>query len=249
MSKRAMGKSISLRVNPRDCLSVLDIAEAVGIPTTSASFSALVSLAFSSLIETARKNGIIPDRDGFEYSEMMTPFEDRSHKRKLMFSDAMVGIGSRMHAPAAPGRMSVADLRNEPVRELPLYNPEGDIPFMRYNSNPSTWTPSEIKVELRRQSISLTKQGYKEPAENVVFDPSANPWKSPQPAQSEPSSASASATPPRVTIPGQREAYQDLQLLIAKKKGSLANSDIYWGTSDEVELQRLKKLIFSEDSE
>ncbi len=44
------GLAVTIRVNPKDCQSVLDVMEKLGINTTGQSFSQLVALTFSSLI-------------------------------------------------------------------------------------------------------------------------------------------------------------------------------------------------------
>lgn len=65
------GAVVSIRVNPRDCQSTLDVLESVGFNTRGLSFSQLVSLAFSSLLETQRLGKFIPEPDEFEYLNRM----------------------------------------------------------------------------------------------------------------------------------------------------------------------------------
>lgn len=83
------GKVISLRINPKNCLTVLDVCTAIGVTqTVGYSFGQLVSIALSSLLETVRQQNLVPTRSGFEYSEMMKPFENPSkrafaHKMEL----------------------------------------------------------------------------------------------------------------------------------------------------------------------
>ncbi len=227
------GKVVNIRLNPRDCLSVLDVAELTGTPTAHASYSMLVSLALAALLETARQQKIIPDRTGYEYSDMMQRFEGGGNrKRQLQFADTIHQMGSEIHVPSMRG-----DLRPEPsVVVLPPYDPEGDISFIKYKPNHLEWTPEERKIETNRQTISLLRQGYKMPGENVLFDPAAV-------------TPSGQTKHPRFTMPGQREAYQDLQELIAKKQAALTTPDIYWSEHDEAELQRLQALIFPEGVE
>lgn len=68
---------VRIRVSPKDCMSVVDAARLVGVPPERYSMSALTSLVLSSLLEVHRKSGLIPERSGFEYSEMMEPFRNR----------------------------------------------------------------------------------------------------------------------------------------------------------------------------
>lgn len=82
------GKVVRCRLSPRDCMSVVDVAAAVGVDTSGrVSFDNVVRLALSALLQTAREHQIIPEREGFEYSAMMQPFSGLSaHAEKLAFT-------------------------------------------------------------------------------------------------------------------------------------------------------------------
>lgn len=93
------GKVISLRVNPKDCMSCIDVLEAAGLPIKNMSFAQVVSLALSSAMETFRTQQVIPTRDGFEFSEMMAPFGGTwsgRHKQKLEVTKLVEGVGSEL---------------------------------------------------------------------------------------------------------------------------------------------------------
>lgn len=80
------GKIASVRVNPKDCMSIVDVLSKLGIATTNLSFSQATKIVLASALESFRQNGAIPNRDGFEYSEMMAPFavDDYStHAKRL----------------------------------------------------------------------------------------------------------------------------------------------------------------------
>jgi hypothetical protein len=101
--KLRAGEVVRIRVNPTDCLSVLDLLDVVGINYRAMSFSQCVSLALSSLLETVRHNGNLPHPDGFEYLQRMQPFRGHySQKKKLEITNAIHDIGSNFRAPAIP---------------------------------------------------------------------------------------------------------------------------------------------------
>ena len=54
---------VTVRVNTLDCLSMLDVLEVAGVKVEGMSFSAIVSLALSSLVSAARRGNIIPTPD------------------------------------------------------------------------------------------------------------------------------------------------------------------------------------------
>lgn len=87
----------AIRVNPKDCMSVIDVMDTVGINTEGMSFPAMVSLTLSSLLEGARASKQIPTRDGFEYSDMMEPFIGTVRtRRKLEITNALHQVGSEV---------------------------------------------------------------------------------------------------------------------------------------------------------
>jgi hypothetical protein len=86
------GRVVRLRLSPQDCMSVVDVAERIGMAPRGASFAQLVSMALSSLLEGVRAAEIVPRRDGFEYLEMMEPFKDQplqDRARKLAITKSM----------------------------------------------------------------------------------------------------------------------------------------------------------------
>lgn len=94
------GKVVRIRVNPTDCLSVLDLCEKVGIPTSGMSFSQCISVALSSLLETARVQKVLPQPDTFQFLNRMHPFMDTSHHRKkLEVARTISEMGATFRAP------------------------------------------------------------------------------------------------------------------------------------------------------
>lgn len=73
------GRVVRIRVNPKDCMGAVDVLKSLGLIEPGMSFSVVISTALFYLLKTARENGIIPNRDGFEYGEMMAMFKDQPH--------------------------------------------------------------------------------------------------------------------------------------------------------------------------
>lgn len=88
------GRVVRVRVNPPDCMAVLDVCAVLGITSQARfSFDQLVSIALKSLLEAARGHGTIPKREGFEYIKMMEPYMERvpgqDRARKLQLTSLM----------------------------------------------------------------------------------------------------------------------------------------------------------------
>lgn len=98
------GHVATIRVNPRDCQSVLDVLDAAGLPRKSLSFAQCVSLALGSLLETARRSNMIPEPDEFQYLNRMQEYMTPARRKKTVrIADALHNLGGSMRTPALPG--------------------------------------------------------------------------------------------------------------------------------------------------
>ena len=105
--QRRAGLVARVRVNPRDCLSILDVVQSSGIDIQGMSFSAITSLTISCMLESLRKQQVIPRNVGFDYMERMSPYiEGKSTSDKRAIT-----VGLYMKA-----------VRNEPLPEIPSTN-------------------------------------------------------------------------------------------------------------------------------
>lgn len=135
---------VRLRVSPKDCMSVVDAARLVGVPPEQYSMSALTSLVLSSLLEVHRKSGLIPERSGFEYSEMMEPFRNR----KGALRQKMTEVLYRGSVPTDEGTSSASG--EEKTEE------ELRAEFSELNDRWDTLTPKE---KLRYNYLNQTLFG------------------------------------------------------------------------------------------
>ena len=85
------GMVVRMRISPRDCMSILDAAEAAGMKADEFSFSALSSIVMSSILEGLRRSNTIPHRDGFEYLRMMEPFLNKKGAARQNMTAALYG--------------------------------------------------------------------------------------------------------------------------------------------------------------
>lgn len=88
------GSVVNIRVNPRDSMSVVDLVKQSGLAMEGMSFAQMVSLALSGCLEELRKRGVVPERSGFEYSEICRPYLQQRSGRKLAITEQIQSIGS-----------------------------------------------------------------------------------------------------------------------------------------------------------
>lgn len=98
------GKVVYIRVRPEDCMTCIDVVHKVGRIGYGMGFAQLVSIALATLCETVRKDGAIPKRTGFEYAEMMMPWDadTRNTKSKVKLNKQLDLAGPEAYTPTVP---------------------------------------------------------------------------------------------------------------------------------------------------
>lgn len=81
------GVVVQIRVPPADVMSCIDLVKKANLITQGMSIAEVVRLALSGLCGGARKAGLIPQRDGFEFNEMIQPFRTWGQARKLQITN------------------------------------------------------------------------------------------------------------------------------------------------------------------
>ncbi len=105
---------LHIRLNPEDVMGCIDIINKSGIQTAGMSLAMVARLALSSFLQAARNSGTIPQRDGFEYSQMTEPFLNNSQVKKLEVSNTILASErSRMgmDKPAMPFSTTIVQPR------------------------------------------------------------------------------------------------------------------------------------------
>lgn len=90
----------TIRINPKDAQSILDVLEKAGVRTSGMSFAAMTALAVSSLLEAARQDSVIPEPDSFQYLNRLQPYLKAKHGRKLQVTQVLHNAGATLQAPA-----------------------------------------------------------------------------------------------------------------------------------------------------
>lgn len=97
------GVVATIRVNPRDCQSVLDLCIAIGMPVGSMSFASMVSMALASGLETLRTSQALPEPDEFQYANRMAPYIGAGKPgRKARIAKTLHDRGGELRAPTMP---------------------------------------------------------------------------------------------------------------------------------------------------
>jgi hypothetical protein len=146
------GIVISLRVNPRDCMSVADLVQKLNAYMPGMSFSSAVSIALSSAMESFRVNAILPDRSGFEYEQVMAPFKIKKRDaRKLAIASTIRMTGELYRVRPLVPQTSEAKVAQE--RRKLRYD---ELKF-KYENNKENWCMDDTE-----EYVPLAKE-FEEP--------------------------------------------------------------------------------------
>ncbi len=161
LAKLRAGHVARIRVNPKDCLSTLDLLDKLGISRQGMSFAQCVSLAFSSLMETARAQGLLEEPDTFQFLNRMAPYTGhQQHKKKLEITQAVGDLGEGLRPPV------IASERSEAVRRITQ-------PVDQSMPPPSDPEPSTADMKDRQrltQLLQLSDMRALHPEEQVEYD-------------------------------------------------------------------------------
>ena len=134
-TRKKVGTVISVRISPKDSMAVYDALIAVGLKPADFTFPSAVSRFITNAVETFCTSGIIPRRDGFEYSDIMTSFKDGTTSYK----------GQAVASAHIPSMVTAPD----PIKENDAMQASVDpnIKFRRLmakkTSCPDEWTPAD----------------------------------------------------------------------------------------------------------
>ena len=91
------GMVIQFRLNPEDVMSCIDVLDVSGIPQNNMSLPMVCRLVLSSFLQGARDKGMIPKREGYEYTSMVGRFSNISVASKIAAANNIFNIEVKNH--------------------------------------------------------------------------------------------------------------------------------------------------------
>jgi len=166
MSRIRPGRVAMIRINPKDCMAIVDTVKNAGLHIPGMSFAQATSIALGCAMETFRKHNVIPERDGFEYNAVMQEFPNNTNGRKVrQFSiqKSIESAGSAVIYP--PAKVTPRDESNEQMSEEEIALREE---YVSRNALPDPATHPDINV--RRIYTRLKELDSKRNLDPVNFD-------------------------------------------------------------------------------
>jgi hypothetical protein len=151
------GMVVSIRVNPADCQSVLDLMQVVNIdPYDGRSFSSCVALAFSSLVDMSKRAGIIQEPDPFQFLNRMGVFLDsRNNKKKHAITGAMLDRAAHGLPPPSLPMQSVGSSRGPYIPD----HAQGQAQVMGWTENGPVSTAA-VPMQMDEETRNMLFEEY-----------------------------------------------------------------------------------------
>lgn len=84
------GHVVQFRLNPEDVMSCIDVITSSGINTDNMSLAMVCRLVLSSYLQGSRDRGMIPKREGYEYTAMVSRFTKVSNAKKAAVTNNII---------------------------------------------------------------------------------------------------------------------------------------------------------------
>ncbi len=121
------GKVLTLRIRPEDILTAFDVVKLAGADPTNYSLASITNSALSISFATLRKLNLVPTRDGFEYSEVLSSWE-ASRKARSVQLETTTTLSSQVLTPLPTStpqeETDRKEIRIEELRVKKQFNPK-----------------------------------------------------------------------------------------------------------------------------
>lgn len=170
------GEKVWMRVKPRELMACVDVLRAAGVDINGVGVSGLVRLALAVLIESAVKAKQIPDREGFEYLELITPFKRANIRTKVQVGHAIRMAELERESIDKPtalgvlpaGKLTQAEVeasRARTVRALAEDDPQAAASLdrkLRRRVDPRILRRDELRFKSEQDPANMSQKEFKE---------------------------------------------------------------------------------------
>ena len=150
--RRSVGFVAKIRLSPRDVMSCIDCVNAVHAEMQGMSLSATIKRGIAIALETLRASKVLPERDGFEYNDMIETYSGISKVEKIAAGHKMVMQDQRNEQMDVRTSAIMRESRYEPTKEeiirgnkrKRLDRQRTELLFKK-KADPDNWTRAEQK--------------------------------------------------------------------------------------------------------
>ena len=117
------GKVLTLRVRPEDILTAFDIVAQTGAAPQNYSLATIVNSALGISFATLRKLNLVPEREGFEYNEVLNSWNAARAARSVQLENTTLLNSSPLKPLTTQPEEDRKQLRIEELRVKKEFNP------------------------------------------------------------------------------------------------------------------------------
>ena len=141
MSHSKIGKAMYIRVSPKNCMAICDALKLAGLQPSDFTFSSATARVLDMLLAGLIRDGVIPERDGFEFLNMMGEFVQQNRAQLPSVSYRQPTIREDAQTPAVVSKATTHEQRMANVRFKEL--------MVKREHAPDSWT-TEDEQELEQ---------------------------------------------------------------------------------------------------
>lgn len=143
MSHSKIGKAMYIRVSPKNCMAICDALKLAGLQPSDFTFSSATARVLDMLLAGLIRDKVIPERDGFEFLDMMSEFVQQnraqlpsvSYRQPTLREDAPRSHTVGTDAPASPVVLNTAT-----THEQRMANVRFKELMVKREHAPDSWT-------------------------------------------------------------------------------------------------------------
>lgn len=132
-----IGTVVNIRVSPTNCMAISDAIKLAGLNPEDMTFSSAVSRVLDMMMDSLRRDHLIPTRDGFELSDMMGEFIQKNKASLPSVSYRQPTIREDAQTPTVASKTTTHEQRLANVRFKEL--------MVKREHAPDSWTEDDAR--------------------------------------------------------------------------------------------------------
>ncbi|MFI5423123.1 MAG: hypothetical protein ACHQWH_04205 [Nitrososphaerales archaeon] len=138
MSHSKIGKAMYIRVSPKNCMAICDALKLAGLQPSDFTFSSATARVLDMLLAGLIRDGVIPERDGFEFLNMMGEFVQQNRAQ-------LPSVSYRQPTPREDAPISPVVLNTATTHEQRLANVRFKELMVKREHAPDSWTEEDTR--------------------------------------------------------------------------------------------------------
>ena len=116
---------VQFRLNTEDVMGCIDVLNLSDINKDGMSMAMVCRLVLSSFLQGARDKGMIPKREGYEYTDMVAQFSKASHGKKIALTNNLFAVEAKNQMSDIPNqRINISQHTQQHINPISYNSPD-----------------------------------------------------------------------------------------------------------------------------